>query len=322
MQRLATARVAAATTLLATETALADAERQVAELARRRDAADAQLAADSRALQPLLPVLERLSMYPVESLLAVPASPRDAVRGLLILRGVVRQLRAQSVQVAAEQASVSALQAKLDGALPQLREAEQRQRAEAAALDEQLAQARAAGLLAQAAAQEAARRAAAEAARATTLRRAIATLAAAASRAAAPPPAAPPPPAASPVARRDGWALPVAGRVVRGFGALGEAGAASGITLQTPPGARVVSPCAGRVAFAAPFRSYGPLVIVDCGVATVVLSGLARLDALAGQTVQAGEPVGVMPPAAARLYLELRRGGDPVDPAPYLRTAS
>ena len=31
------------------------------------------------------------------------------------------------------------------------------------------------------------------------------------------------------------------------------------------PAARVVATCAGRVAFASPFRSYGLLLIVDCG---------------------------------------------------------
>ena len=120
---------------------------------------------------------------------------------------------------------------------------------------------------------------------------------------------------------------PVAGAVVHGFGEATDAGPATGIAYQVPPAARVVSPCGGRVVFAAPFRSYGQLVILDCGGGShIVLSGLERLDAAVGQRVLPGEPVGVMPAwdprgAAARplLKLELRRDGAPVNPAPFLR---
>ena len=88
----------------------------------------------------------------------------------------------------------------------------------------------------------------------------------------------------------------MAGSVVRGLGEAGRAGPANGVSYQAAPGARVVSPCAGRVVFAGPFRSYGLLLIVDCGGGWhAVLAGLDRLDAQAGQRVRAGEPVGVMP---------------------------
>jgi septal ring factor EnvC (AmiA/AmiB activator) len=124
---------------------------------------------------------------------------------------------------------------------------------------------------------------------------------------------------------------PVAGSVVRAFGADTEAGPASGVSYQAPPNARVISPCSGRVVFAGPFRSFGLLMIVDCGGGYhFVMSGLDRLDGQVGQTLQAGEPVGVMPgwdpqsPAENRptLYLELRKDGVPVNPAPFLRARS
>ena len=52
---------------------------------------------------------------------------------------------------------------------------------------------------------------------------------------------------------------------------------------------RVVAPCAGRVAFAGPFRSFGVLIILDCGAGYhFVLAGLDRLDVQAGTAVQAG----------------------------------
>ena len=89
----------------------------------------------------------------------------------------------------------------------------------------------------------------------------------------------------------------------------------------------MVAPCGGRVAFAGPFRSFGKLVILECGGGVhAVLSGLERLDADVGEAVRAGEPVGVMPgwdPGVSGtrppLYLELRRDGRPMNPAPFLQ---
>jgi septal ring factor EnvC (AmiA/AmiB activator) len=83
----------------------------------------------------------------------------------------------------------------------------------------------------------------------------------------------------------------------------------------------VTAPCTGRVAFAAPFRSYGRLMIVECGRGyDFVLAGLDRLDAPVGHAVRRGEAVGRMPLGAGKpgLYLELRLDGRPVDPAPFL----
>ncbi len=113
--------------------------------------------------------------------------------------------------------------------------------------------------------------------------------------------------------------------MVRDFGTSDDSGAANGATFATPAGARVVAPCGGKVAFAGLFRSYGQLLIVDCGGGLHgVLAGLGRLDVALGQVVQLGEPVGVMggdaaAEAGASLYFEVRRNGVAVDPRQYLR---
>ena len=56
------------------------------------------------------------------------------------------------------------------------------------------------------------------------------------------------------------------GEVVTGFGEVSESGVrARGLTLATAPGATVVAPARGRIAFAGPFRGYGQIVIIDHG---------------------------------------------------------
>uniref|UniRef100_UPI0022EAEB06 murein hydrolase activator EnvC family protein n=1 Tax=Falsiroseomonas oryzae TaxID=2766473 RepID=UPI0022EAEB06 len=118
-----------------------------------------------------------------------------------------------------------------------------------------------------------------------------------------------------------GRALPVAGRITTGWGESGPGGPHRGLTFAAAAGARVVSPCGGRAVYAAPFRSYGLLLIVDCGGGYhFVLAGLDRLDTSAGHRLLAGEPVGVLAGsggAGATLYVELRRNGQPVDPRPW-----
>ncbi|MBR0647982.1 murein hydrolase activator EnvC family protein, partial [Plastoroseomonas hellenica] len=121
--------------------------------------------------------------------------------------------------------------------------------------------------------------------------------------------------------------MPVAGRIARDFGDATDAGPARGVTISAPPGARVVSPCAGRAVFSGPFRSYGQLLIVDCGEGNhVVLAGFDRLDAATGARLLPGEPVGVMGDGGSAgrpsLYLELRRNGHPADPRPWLAARS
>ncbi len=349
-QRLAADRVAAASRLQRLESATGAAANQVAELARRQREEEARLQARSAELAPMLPVMERLALYPAETLLAVPLPPEDAVRGLLVLGAIGRQLEADAASVRASQAEAARLRRQTEAELPHLAAAQNEQARAAAALDAQLGQAREKRHAAEDAATEAARRAEAEAARAETLRAALARLEAerhaaeARARAEATTARQKLDSDAAAAAHRRQEALarpagpglgeargqltaPVAGSVRRGWGDGGDSGQANGVTYSAAPGARVVSPCSGRVVFASPFRSYGLLLIVDCGGGWhAVLAGLDHFDAQAGQAVREGEPVGVMPgwdPRAGGprpgLYLELRKGGQPVNPGPYLR---
>lgn len=126
--------------------------------------------------------------------------------------------------------------------------------------------------------------------------------------------------------------LPVRGTLISRFGEKGENGfAANGDTIATRSGAIVLSPVDAVVAFAAPFRSYGQILILDVGDDyKIVMTGLGELAVSSGQTVLAGEPVGTITQmrvasAAAtgidtqtpELYVELRKGNQPLDPATW-----
>jgi septal ring factor EnvC (AmiA/AmiB activator) len=118
-------------------------------------------------------------------------------------------------------------------------------------------------------------------------------------------------------------ALPAAGTVLAGFGDTLETGGKSqGVTFRTRSEAQVVAPFDGQVVFKGPFRGYGAILIIEhAGGYHSLLAGLGRIDVTLGQWVKEGEPVGQMGPVAnggPKLYVELRRGGQPIDPAPWL----
>ena len=355
-ERLATQRDAALAQLHAAEAATEIAADRMGKLEARRKQAAERLAKRAEAIRPLLPLIERLSLYPAETLLAVPGDPQDRLRGLLVLQGLTRHLQQEALALRHDQQVLQQASVAVQSQLPKLDAARAAQAAAATQLDAQLAASEATR---QQAADEAvadAKRAAALAAKADSLRAVLATLEAqrrkdeararqeavqaerhrqtakaAAARKRAAELAHPTGPGTLAGAKSGNGQLvaPVAGKVVRAWGDTTEAGPATGISYQAAPDARVVSPCSGRVDFADPFRSYGLLLIIDCGGGFhAVLAGFAKLNTQAGQPVQAGDPVGSMPdwqPGAARhpsLYVELRRDGKAVNPAPWLRASS
>ena len=94
-----------------------------------------------------------------------------------------------------------------------------------------------------------------------------------------------------------------------------------GITWTAMPKGTVVAPFDGRVVYVGPFRDYGLILIIDHGGGYHSLLELGQADVTAGQWLLAGEPVGSLADTAgtdsgASFYMELRRGGYPVDPEP------
>ena len=126
--------------------------------------------------------------------------------------------------------------------------------------------------------------------------------------------------------------LPVHGRIVARYGQDDEAGGRlSGDIVRTHSGAIVTAPSDASVLYAGPFRSYGQLLILNAGEGYhLVLAGMSRISVRLGQSVVAGEPIGAMGEARVasiatsgdeesgpELYVEFRKEGKPVDPAPW-----
>ena len=335
---LAQQRVEAATGLRRIEGAVLDSSERLRDAAMEQQRTEATLKQHEEDFSRLLPMVLRMSRYPAETLLAVPAPPAQALEGLLVARGLATQLNQEAAALRQAQADAARSRQEVAERERHLGSERLRQLAAAAALDRQLDAAKAQAAKAGDAQKQEAVAAAGLAAQAKSLRDALAAMDAAEARArekesqeeklAA---------ASDALALKNavgakgsgGMVVPVAGHVLRAWGANAEDGPATGITYSTAPGAYVASPCAGHVAFAAPFRSYGQLLILECrGGYDFVLAGLSRLDAVVGRTVKAGEPVGRMAgvDASSRatdrpsLYVELRQNGQPVNPAPFLNT--
>nr|WP_249419195.1 peptidoglycan DD-metalloendopeptidase family protein [Hydrogenophilus thiooxidans] len=128
------------------------------------------------------------------------------------------------------------------------------------------------------------------------------------------------------LAPRGALPSPVAqGQLTARFGERrAEGGTWQGLFWSAPEGASVHAIADGVVAFADWLRGYGQLVILDHGEGLLTI--YANLDAplvAVGETVRKGATIGRVGRteqfALSGLYFELRKGGKPVDPRPWLK---
>lgn len=305
-----------------------------------------------RQLSDLLMALARHARRPPEALVALPASPEDTIRAALLLAAAVPELEAEASTLKSDIDELETIR-RTAAATRQGLEKESRElargRSRLEALVAQRAklqqQTQAERRKAQSDAERLAREAKdikdlmerLEAERATRAAEA-AKLAAMAPRRKPPAGTAPPHatrrPGANAIAGLPRPVAPVTGRLLSSFGDRGEGGSVNrGITMEVARGTAVLAPFGGRVVYAGPFRDYGQLLIIEHGEGYhLLLAGLGRIDSALGESVLAGEPIGIVgnivspvaggggPPS--RLYLELRRNGRPIDPMPWLGTST
>jgi len=111
--------------------------------------------------------------------------------------------------------------------------------------------------------------------------------------------------------------VPVRGRLVVRYGEKTALGLKSdGWRIHTRGDALVMAPADGVVKFADSFRGFGKVIIMSHknGYNTV-MTNMGSIDAMVGQEVLAGEPIGRMNENRPEMYLEVRRGNKSVDPA-------
>ncbi len=111
------------------------------------------------------------------------------------------------------------------------------------------------------------------------------------------------------------YRLPVGGMLVTGFGEVSDGGVSSrGLTFAVAATSAVVAPAAGKILYAGAFRGYGQVVIIDHGGGwATLITGIGRLAVSTGQSVSQGATIGNADAGDARITVELRRKGRPVD---------
>jgi septal ring factor EnvC (AmiA/AmiB activator) len=124
---------------------------------------------------------------------------------------------------------------------------------------------------------------------------------------------------------------PVAGPVLRRFGRVLDAEYRTetfrkGVDFAVERGEPVYAVAAGEVRFAGWFAGYGRMVILDHGDGYFTVSGhLEDIDTEIGAVLAAGDRIGTAGETGSltgpRLYFEIRRGAEALDPADWLRLA-
>jgi septal ring factor EnvC (AmiA/AmiB activator) len=308
----------------AQEAALAALRAGLRGLARAERDATGRLDAQFEPLGRLLSALQSLARAPRSALLAVRGGPLEASRAAMLMAALAPELDRRA---AALERDIAALRT--------LRRAQEEARGDAgaalaglqelrAATTEALGRRNRAGLASRS---DLRRQASAAAAHARDLGGLAAGLKAAGLDR---------PPGAAFADAKGTLPPPVAGRVAARFGAPDPWGRPGrGWSFEAADFAQVTAPWDATVRYAGPLIDYGQVVVLEPGPDyLVVLAGLGQTGREAGETVLAGERLGDMggpPPtveqflldAAAEdgqirrktLYVEIRRSGEPLDPA-------
>ena len=303
----------------AAEADLTAAERRISIVETMQAVQQARLAERQEPVVRLTAALQTMARRPAALALVQPGSVRNMVHVRSLLAATLPEIRRRTAVLRAEVARGTALRSREEEARRQLaasREALRGRRAELATFEaqERTRSSRLTGL-----ALSESDRALAFGEEARALARTIgrsdyqAQLAADLARLPGPLPR-PGPPVTGEAAARLPYLLPVTGRLITGVGEISDGGVHSrGLTFETAAEARIVSPAAGRVVHAAPFRSYNNVVIIDHGRGwSTVITDLASLNVAPGARVQRGTLLGRAGPNRPQVSVELRRGGRPV----------
>lgn len=325
-----------------------DIEGRLVDLRERESALRLSLGARRGVLAEVLAALQRMGLNPPPALLVRPEDALASVRSAILLGAVVPEIREETEMLVSDLSALKRITASIGDERDRLVQKIAEQAEEKARLSKLLAERDRLRERSEAVLAEERRKAEILVARAANLEELIGALEvqieelrkAEAERrkreaelAQLPVPEANRLAVAQPFAKlRDRLALPAAGRIIERFGTPDSVGGRrNGDTVQTQSGAIVTAPADAIVLYSGPFRSYGQVLILDAGDGYhVILAGLDRTNVSLGQSILAGEPVGAMGEvqlastamletgnANPKLYIEFRKDGKPIDPAPW-----
>ena len=312
--------VAAASSIQEQEESLDRLEQKLAEFEAQQSLMKKRLEVRKAQRMRVLAALQSLAFKPTEALIAQPLAPQDTLRSALLLREAVPQLEYSTEGLRKDLTKIASLTTAIRAQYAQIKTMTQRLNEKRRGMNVLIKKK---SQLQTAFASESARaktRAENLARQAGNLKELLAKLEADSKRRSGGSKKSEIPTGAF-MAARGRIPYPVKGTIVKKYGEQIEAGITSkGITIRTRPNAQVISPYDGTVLFAGPFRGYGQLLIIEHGDGFhTLLAGIGRLDTSVGQSLLAGEPVGIMvAQSKPTLYIELRKNGQPVNPAGWL----
>lgn len=337
----------ASQTLQATEKKSEQLSEQIEAFKKKITILNQKLQEESKHFSKFLPVMERLSLYPTDTLLAAPESSRSTI-GLSVIKGISAQLEQKAQLIKKHKTELDELKNKLTEETKKLDELHKEQEKQRDQLSKATQEARAIQKKSASTAFKVSQDAAKAAAKANNINDAIRKITA--SRQAAERRLKAEALAAERAKNQakadstkkeikiitqnnDGPGLssnskgaPVSGRVVSLWGSSTDAGPAQGTTYAPQSMASVRAPCSGQIEFASPFRGYGQMVILNCGKNyRFVLAGMGALNVGVGQNVSKGVAIGRMPSWSGgsntgrpTLFVQLRRGERAINPSPFL----
>ncbi len=312
------------------EAVLSRLESKLPELEAAAAARNKALNARRQQMIGTLTALERLSRNPPQALLLSDAEPLKIVRSAMLLRSALPHLRTQALALKGDLVDIATLRRDLEARHADIKIATRGLETERGRLNALILHKAAERRRMMTETRQVDDRFSDLTKRASNLRELFADLRA---KTVQPIPKAAERPSQTVSGRAAASAAPAVGRmtqpargvIVERFGQdTGSGSSAKGATFKTRRRAQVVAPFDGTVVFSGPFQGYGQILIIQHGDAYhTLLAGMRRVDATIGQRLLAGEPVGVMGllEAGMRLYVEVRRKGQPVNPLPWFTAA-
>ena len=294
-----------------------DKRLRLADMSVRETELSVRVGANRNRLSHLLGALQLYSRNPPPALFVHPEDAKKAVRAAILIRAVTPELERRAKLYAGEVDEALRLRRQLAAGSAELFTAESALAEQKSRLEQMLVERTALERQLSSSVLIAEREIAALSTRAQTLSRLLGAL-----------------PANGPVTMKAGGRpstlrAPVVGPVVARFGEKREGAPASpGWTWLPAGGASVLAPASGLVEFAGPLYGWGQVLILRTGGNYhLVLAGMDSITVKPGQSVADGQSVGRMAikndggvgSGLAELYLEVRNGNRPVDPAQFLR---